>query len=190
MGKLTVVEHVTLDGVMQAPARADEDERDGFAHGGWAVPGNDEVMGSEMGKRLGGGGAILLGRRTYEDFRRVWPGREEPYADVLERTRKYVVSRTLREPLPWANSVLVDDVGAVAGIKQREEGLTVHGSGELVRSLARLGLVDEYLLMTHPLLLGTGRRLFEGISENLRLVDSVTTTTGVVIGTYGKGEDT
>lgn len=190
MGNLTVVEHVTLDGVMQAPARADEDERDGFPHGGWGIPGNDEVMASEMGKRMGGGGAILLGRRTYEDFREVWPARKDnPYTEVLNRTRKYVVSRTLREPLPWENSVLVDDVEAVAGIKEREEGLTVHGSGELVRSLARLGLVDVYLLLIHPVVLGTGRRLFAGFSENLRLVNTVTTTTGVVIATYRKLED-
>lgn len=190
MGNLTVVEHVTLDGVMQAPARADEDERDGFPHGGWGIPGNDEVMASEMGKRMGGGGAILLGRRTYEDFREVWPARKDnPYTEVLNRTRKYVVSRTLREPLPWENSVLVDDVEAVAGIKEREERLTVHGSGELVRSLARLGLVDVYLLLIHPVVLGTGRRLFAGFSENLRLVNTVTTTTGVVIATYRKLED-
>jgi dihydrofolate reductase len=189
VGKLTVVEHVTLDGVMQAPARADEDERDGFAHGGWGIPGNDDVMGSVLGKRMGVGGAMLLGRRTYEDFYRVWPARKDnPYTEVLNRARKYVASRTLREPLPWENSVLVDDAGAVAAIKEREEGLTVLGSGELTRSLARLGLVDEYLLMIHPVVLGAGRRLFEGISENLRLVDDVTTTTGVVIATYRKGE--
>ena len=111
MGKLVVVNHMTLDGVMQAPARADEDTRGGFAHGGWATANNDEVMAATLGRRMaeGGGrgrGGLLLGRRTYEDFYAVWPSRTgDPVSDVLNRTAKYVVSRTLKEPLPWSNSV-------------------------------------------------------------------------------------
>ncbi|MEU8798849.1 dihydrofolate reductase family protein [Spirillospora sp. NPDC048819] len=188
MGKLVLVDHLTLDGVMQAPGRADEDVRDGFARGGWAVPGNDEVMGSVLGKGMGRGGALLFGRRTYEDFYGFWPHQAgSPFTDVLNRARKYVVSRTLPEPLPWENSVLVRDVGDVEGIK--DEGLMVFGSGVLARELMRRGLVDEWLLMIHPLVLGAGRRLFDGVEVGLRLVDSVTTTTGVVIATYRGREE-
>lgn len=187
MGKLVLVDHLTLDGVMQAPGRSDEDVRDGFVHGGWAVPGNDEVMGSVLGKSMGRGGALLFGRRTYEDFYGFWPRQAgSPFTDVLNRARKYVVSRTLSEPLPWGNSVLVRDVGDVEAI---EDDLTVFGSGVLARELMRRGLVDEWLLMIHPLVLGTGRRLFDGVEVGLRLVDSVTTTTGVVIATYRGREE-
>lgn len=186
MGKLVLVEHLTLDGVMQAPGRVDEDGRDGFAHGGWAVPGNDEVMASVLGKGMGGGGALLLGRRTYEDFYGYWPHQGgNPFTDVLNRTRKYVVSRTMTEA-PWENSVLLKDAGDVEGV---EEDLTVLGSGVLARELMRRGLVDEWLLMIHPLVLGTGRRLFDGVETRIRLVDSMVTTTGVVIATYRSKEE-
>ncbi|MFC4056573.1 dihydrofolate reductase family protein [Actinomadura syzygii] len=186
MGKIVVVEHLSLDGVMQAPALPDEDVRGGFAHGGWAVPGNDEVMGSEMGKGMGRDGGILLGRRTYLSLHAYWPHQKDnPYTDVLNRARKYVVTTTMRE-LPWENSVLVEDVGDVPGIA---EDLTVIGSGALVRELMRRGLVDEWLLMTHPRVLGTGQRLFDGVSVDMRLVGSVVTTTGVVIATYRKREE-
>jgi dihydrofolate reductase len=183
MRRIAVVNNVTLDGVMQAPARPDEDVRGGFAHGGWAVPYNDDVMAAEMGKRMarGAGGALLLGRRTYEDFARVWPQRtDNPYTEVLNRSQKYVVSTTLREPLPWVNSTLL------GGIDRLPDGnLTVLGSGELTAALLRAGLVDELLLLIHPLILGTGRRLFpDGASAELRLVEAVPTTTGVMIATY------
>jgi dihydrofolate reductase len=192
MGELTVVESVSLDGVMQAPGRPDEDTRGGFEHGGWAVPYADEVMGRAMGERMGGEGAIVLGRRTYEDLHGYWPKQKDnPYTETLNRTQKYVASRTLAEPLPWEHSALLDDdtQGAVAKLKQEEEHLTVIGSGDLVGSLIEAGLIDEYLLLIHPLVLGSGRRLFpDGAFAHLRLVDSVITTTGVVIGTYRDAE--
>jgi dihydrofolate reductase len=188
---ITVVNNVTLDGVMQAPARPDEDTRDGFEHGGWAMPYNDEVMGRVMGERMAAGGDLLLGRRTYEDLYGFWPKQTDgnPFTPVLDAARKYVASRTLTEPLPWVNSTLLpgEAAEAVAQVKQEPgDGITILGSGELVRSLAAAGLIDEYLLLIHPLVLGTGRRLFaEGLPRTaLRLVDSVTTTTGVVIATY------
>lgn len=188
VGKVVLVEHVSLDGVMQGPARADEDTRDGFVRGGWAVAGNDEVMASVLGQRMGSDGAQLLGRRTYEQFYEYWPRQRDgnPYTDALNRVTKYVVSETLREPLPWQNSVLLGDVAEVAEVKRGVARLTVLGSGVLARELMRRGLVDEWLLMVHPLVLGTGRRLFEGVEASLRLVESVTTTTGVVIATYVK----
>jgi dihydrofolate reductase len=189
MAEITVVNHVTLDGVMQAPGRADEDTRGGFEHGGWAIPNNDEVMGRVMGERMAGEGALLLGRRTYEDFYGYWPKQtDNPFTEALNRTRKYVASTTLSEPLEWENSTLLrgDAADAVAELKeQSDQDLGILGSGELIRSLRRDDLIDRYLLMIHPLVLGSGRRLFEdGPLASLRLVDSVTTTTGVVIATY------
>jgi dihydrofolate reductase len=142
MGRLSVVEFVTMDGVMQAPARPDEDTRDGFTLGGWAVPFADQVMGETMGARMSGdGGAFLLGRRTYLDFAAVWSGQSgNPSADVLNARHKYVVSSTLEEPLPWAGSSLVggDVADAVAELKE-DRDLGVLGSGELVRTLLAHG---------------------------------------------------
>lgn len=190
MGKVVVINHVTLDGVMQAPGAPDEDPRGGFSHGGWAVPNNDEVMGRTMGRAMASNtGALLLGRTTYERFYAYWPHQtDNPFTEVLNNVRKYVASRTLTEPLPWANSTLLSGEATAAVAKLRDSGpdLTVLGSGDLLQSLMRHDLIDEYLLMIHPLVLGSGRRLFPDgspVSEP-RLVDSVTTTTGVVIATY------
>lgn len=163
--------------------------RGGFAHGGWALPYN-AVMGRVMAAGMAEGGDLLFGRRTYEDFAGFWPHQlDNPFTAVLDETQKYVASTTLREPLPWRNSTLLDADAdaAVAGLRERPgEDLTVLGSGELIRSLLRSDLVDEYLLLIHPLILGAGRRLFDdsGPQRALRLVDSVTTTTGVVMATY------
>jgi len=189
MSKVVVVESVTLDGVMQAPGRPDEDTRGGFAHGGWAVPYNDEVMGKTMAEGMANTGAMLFGRRTYEDFAGYWPKQEDnPITEHLDRAQKYVVSGSLREPLPWQNSTLVagDPVEEVARLREELVGnLAVLGSGVLVRSLARHRLVDEYVLLIHPLVLGTGSRLFgDDEAGALDLVSSVTTTTGVLIATY------
>jgi dihydrofolate reductase len=194
MPKLVVFTSVTLDGVMQAPGRPDEDTRDGFAHGGWAVPYMDPVMARVAAEGMAQAGPLLFGRRTYEDFHGFWPEQtDNPFTEVLQASRKYVASTTLREPLPWANSTLLtgDAAGAVARLK-REPGpdLTVLGSGELVQALRRADLVDVYVLQVHPLVLGSGRRLFPegGPPAALRLTDSVTTTTGVVIATYERAE--
>jgi dihydrofolate reductase len=192
MSKLTVVNNLSLDGVMQAPGRPDEDRRGGFKHGGWAIPYNDAVLGELMGRRMGSyAGALLLGRRTYEDFAGFWPKQQDnPFTDVLNETQKYVASRTLHEPLAWANSALLDGdaAEAVARLKQEkpDQDLTVLGSGDLLQTLMRHGLVDAYVLLTHPLVLGSGRRMFPASSANsaLRLVDSVPTTTGVIVATY------
>jgi dihydrofolate reductase len=195
--RVVVFNHLTLDGVMQAPGRPDEDRRGGFEHGGWAPPYGDEVMGSVIGERMSSrDGALLLGRRTYEDFYRVWPNRKDnPFTEVLNNIQKYVASTTLEEPLPWSNSTLLkgDAADAVAGLKdQPGKVLTILGSGQLVQSLMRRHLIDEYLLTIHPLVLGSGRRLFTdgGASAALRLVDTKVTTTGVVIATYQPTEPT
>ncbi len=191
MSRLVVNENLTLDGVMQSPADPDEDRRDGFERGGWAPPYFDQVMGDAAAEGIAKGGALLFGRKTYEHFASVWPDQpeENPFAEVLNNRQKYVASRTLEEPLSWRNSTLLrgDAMEAVATLKeQSDDDLVVLGSGELVRSLIRAGLVDEFVLLIHPLVLGTGRRLFtdDGPSADLRLVDTKTTTTGVVIATY------
>lgn len=189
MGTVTVITNITLDGVMQAPARPDEDVRGGFTRGGWALPYDDEVKSAEMARGMARPGAMLLGRRTYEDFYKVWPHRtDNPFTGYLNKVQKYVASRTLTEPLPWENSTLLagDAADAVAALK-REQGpdLSVIGSGELAQSLARRGLVDEYVLLIHPLVLGSGRHLFDaGSQEKLRLIRSVPTGAGVIIATY------
>jgi dihydrofolate reductase len=193
MSKVVVFTSVTLDGVMQAPGRPDEDTRDGFAHGGWAVPYNDQVMAEVAAEGMADAGPLLLGRRTYEDFYGFWPHQQgNPFTEVLNNTLKYVASTTLAEPLPWSNSRLLegDAAGAVAKLKEQPgKDLTVLGSGELARSLIRRGLVDRYILLIHPLVLGSGRRLFpDGTSAPLRLADTRTTTTGVIIATYDTAE--
>lgn len=190
MRKVTAFESVSLDGVMQGPGRPDEDTRGGFEHGGWGLPYSDPVMGQVAGASMAAGPDLLFGRRTYEDFYSVWPNRSDnPFTDVLNNTQKYVASTTLREPLPWKNSTLLngDAAESVAALKpQPGKDLVILGSGELVRALAKAGLVDEYILLIHPLLLGSGHRLFgdPGSRAALRLIDTKTTTTGVVIATY------
>lgn len=191
MGKVIVIEHLTLDGVMQAPGHPDEDPRDGFEHGGWANRRQDPAMREVMGARMSSVWSLLAGRTTYERFADYWPKREpNPFTEALDRVQKYVASTTLTEPLPWQNSILLKDdaADAVARLKKElGENLVVFGSGVLVRSLMPRDLVDEFVLLIHPLVLGSGRRLFPDTGSNLsafQLVDSATTGTGVVIGTY------
>src|SRR5215218_4327164 len=190
MRKLMVLNNVTLDGVMQGPGSPDEDRRDGFDRGGWMPPYNDDVKMQVMGEGMARRADMLFGRWTYQKFYHVWHGRtDNPFTAVFERSQKYVASRTLRAPLPWVNSTLLegDAADAVAALKQQPGlDLLVMGSGALADSLMRRGLVDEYQLLIHPLLLGSGRRLFhEGAPcTPLRLVKSVPTTTGVIIATY------
>jgi dihydrofolate reductase len=192
VSKVVVFTSLTLDGVMQAPGRPDEDRRGGFEHGGWAQPYNDPVMASVAAEGMASTGPLLFGRRTYEDFFSFWPHQtDNPFTEVLDNTLKYVASTTLKEPLPWSNSALLhgDAAEAVARLKQEPgKDMVVLGSGELVQSLMRRNLVDQYVLLIHPLVLGSGRRLFQdgGSSATLRLLDAKTTTTGVVIATYQK----
>lgn len=198
MGRIVVTNNLTLDGVMQAPGRPDEDRRGGFEHGGWAGPYNDAVMAEKMAEGISRDGALLLGRRTYEDFASVWPNMpaDNPYTEVINKRQKYVVSNTLEEPLSWQNSTLIksDDVAeAVAELKaQLDKDLAILGSGELVQTLMRHNLIDAYVLLIHPLILGSGRRLFaEGDAPiKLQLIDTTPTTTGVIIATYRPAEPT
>jgi len=193
MRKVIVFTNLTLDGVMQAPARPDEDRRGGFEYGGWAAP--YDAM-TQAGESMPGIGALLLGRRTYEDFYAVWPKRKDsPFSALLDNMQKYVASTTLSEPLPWINSTLLkgDAAETVAWLKQElGTDLVIMGSGELVQSLMQANLIDEYVLLIHPLILGAGRRLFTEGSPftTLRLIRTKTTTTGVVVATYQPDEPT
>jgi dihydrofolate reductase len=188
MGRVIVMNGMTLDGVMQSPARPDEDTRDGFEHGGWAVPYSDEAMVAKMGERMGGDRSWLFGRRTYAEVLATWNARGGPFKDALNDARKYVASSNPATRLEWPNSTLLhgDVPAAVADLKQSSgTNLVIMGSGVLIGSLMAADLIDEYLLMIAPLVLGTGRRMFpEGVHASLRLVDSETTNKGVVIAIY------
>jgi dihydrofolate reductase len=188
MGKVIVMNGVTLDGVMQGPGRPDEDTRDGFAHGGWGIAYSDEAMAAKMGERMGGDRAFLFGRRTYEELLASWNAQGGPFKDALNNARKFVASSNPATRLDWPNSTLLHgDVPAVVADLKQSSGtnLVIMGSGVLIGSLMAADLIDEYLLMIAPLLLGTGRRLFAGGTQApLRLVESSTTSTGVLIATY------
>ena len=190
MRTLVVNLSLTLDGVLQAPGRPDEDPRGGFEHGGWALPYFDPVMAGIAAEGMASMPELLFGRRTYEDFYAVWPKRtNNPFTEMLNNSRKFVASTTLKEPLPWINSTLLggDAAAAVASLKTRPgPDLLVLGSGALVHSLLRSNLVDQLILSIHPLVLGSGRRLFPdgGPSAAFELVDTKTTSTGVIVATY------
>jgi dihydrofolate reductase len=187
MSKVVVLTNLTLDGVMQGPAGPDEDRRGDFEHGGWAAP---YAAMEATGNNFASAGALLFGRRTYENFYAVWPQQtDSPYTGFLNTIPKYVASTTLKEPLPWSNSMLLqgDAAQAVSQLKQQPgKDLLIMGSGELIQSLMRANLIDDYVLLIHPLVLGSGRRLFPdgGAAATLRLVATSTTDKGVVIATY------
>src|SRR5690349_11350046 len=186
MARIVTFTSITLDGVVQAPAGADEDTRGGFRYGGWTVPYSDEDLGAISGEHMARGGALLMGRRTYEHMYSVWAERtdDNPFTDVLNNTQKYVASTTLREPLPWQNSTLLADVPQDVAALTRTPGkdIVVLGSGVLLRSLMQHDLVDEYLLLIYPVVLGSGHRLFADAvpRADLHLVDTKTTSSGVI----------
>lgn len=178
MGRLVVTEFMTLDGVGQAPGGPDEDRESGFDHGGWQGPLLDEEAGAVMFERAQAMDALLLGRRTYEIFAGYWPHApaDMPFTGLLNGATKYVASRTLAEPLAWSGtSPLVGELpDAVAALKERHERVHVIGSLDLVQSLLRHDLVDQFELWQYPLVLGTGKRVFgEGtVPAALRLTES------------------
>jgi dihydrofolate reductase len=189
MRKLIVSTFLTLDGVMQAPGGPAEDDSGGFAHGGWSVNYWDDQMCRVMGEAMSVPFDLVLGRKTYDIFAAHWPhAPEEAGAKPLNDATKHVASRG-HPTLEWSNSVLIegDASEGIAALK-KEDGpeLQVHGSGNLIQTLLRHNLVDEYRLWVFPLVIGPGKRLFsEGtIPSGLRLLDSKVSTTGVVIGTY------
>ena len=193
MRKLAVNTFLTLDGVMQAPGAPEEDPTGGFTHGGWSFNYWDDLMGQVMGEAFGRPFDLLLGRKTYEIFAAHWPHATDPGADVLNSATKYVASRTLAA-VEWQNSNLLEgDVAeAIARLKESDgPEIQVHGSANLIQTLLEHDLVDEYRLWIFPVVLGTGKRLFAdgAIPSGLKLVDSKTSTTGVLIATYERGGD-
>ena len=194
MRKIVANTFVSLDGVMQAPGGPEEDPSGGFKLGGWSVNYWDEAMGQIMDGFMGKQFDLLLGRKTYEIFAAHWPfvhdGPEKPAADKLNGARKYVVSRTLKSA-DWENSTLVkgDVVKEIARLKEQDgPEIQVHGSGNLIQTLLRNGLIDEMNLWIFPLTLGGGKRLFADgtVPEGLKLLDCKTSTTGVIIARYAK----
>jgi dihydrofolate reductase len=194
MRRLIVTTFLTLDGVMQAPGGPDEDRDGGFERGGWSVNLWDDRMAELMGGWMSVPFDLVLGRRTYDIFAAYWPNApEEAGAKPLNDATKYVASRG-RPTLSWERSVLLEGDAAEGVAKLRQDDgpeLQVHGSANLVQTLIRHGLVDEFRLWVFPVTIGSGKRLFgDGtIPSALRLVDSVTSTTGVTIGAYEPAGD-
>jgi dihydrofolate reductase len=189
MSKIVAFENLTLDGVMQSPGRPDEDNRGGFPHGGWSTEYADETMLQNAQEGMAHTGALLFGRTTYEDFFQVWPNAtDNPFTDVLNRSQKYVASTTLTEPLPWENSTLLqgDVVEAVRELRARPgKDIVILGSGKLVRSLMPHGLIDNFSLLIHPLVLGAGQHLFPtDWYADLELIDTRQSKTGVIMANY------
>jgi dihydrofolate reductase len=189
MGKLVVGTFVTLDGVMQAPGGPDEDRDGGFEHGGWTVPFFDEALGEQMNELIGRTDAILLGRKTYDIFIQHWPhvGDEDPIAAKLNSAPKYVASRTL-DNAEWRNTTVLRGELAeeIPPLKERHGEIQVPGSADLIQSLLREDLVDEFSVLVFPVVLGTGKRLFgDGtIPRSMRLVETKTFPTGVAMHRY------
>jgi len=190
--KIVVIEFLTMDGVMQAPGGPDEDRDGGFPYGGWQMQyGYDDAQIKKRSEAIESTDAYLFGRRTYEIFAAYWPNQPDinKWAAVLNPRPKYVVSRTLSEPLSWQNSTLFKDdvVGRIRALKEQPGGdISVLGSGKFVQTLIKYDLVDELALTIYPLILGTGKRLFreELDARTLELVDSLPGKGGGVMLTY------
>jgi dihydrofolate reductase len=191
MSRIYVANHVSLDGVIQVPGRADEDARGAFSRGGWAGAGMNDAVAAALQERVAqaGGMRLLLGHRSYDDMLGYWNTQDSPFKHGLNAAQKYVVSRSPATELSWPNSTLltgavVDEIRAL----RREPGvdLCVMGSGELVRTLLDHGLVDELQLFIHPLLLGKGGGMFPegGIPRRLEQIRCDATSTGILIAHY------
>jgi dihydrofolate reductase len=193
MRKLVVNTFASLDGIMQAPGGPEEDPEGGFEQGGWSVYFWDDSMNESMGEFMGKPFDLVLGRKTYEIFAAYWPHTDEPGAAELNRATKYVASRTL-DTLEWENSELLEGDVATAVVRLKEGNgpeLQIHGSSDLLQTLVKHGLVDQFRIFIFPVVLGKGKRLFgEGIPPGaLKLVDSTIASTGVVMATYEPAGD-
>ncbi len=189
MRKINVLSFVTLDGVMQAPGGPKEDTSGNFKHGGWVPAYWDGFLEKAMGEQMGNPYDLLLGRKTYEIFASYWPkAKDDPFADKLNKARKYVVSTTSRK-LDWNNSVLVTgNVPEEIKKLKRQDGseLQVHGSSNLIQTLLKNDLVDEFRLKIFPVTIGHGKRLFgdKTMPAAFKLLESKTSPAGVIIATY------
>lgn len=195
MRRLVIIEFLTIDGVMQGLGSPGEDTDGGFTHGGWGAPYADAVHETIAAQEPNLTTAYLFGRRTYQKMADFWPHQpvDNAMARHLNQTPKYVATRTLIE-LDWQGAALLDGdlAGAVAGLKAEGDGdIAVLGSGVLVHQLMSLDLVDEMRLFIHPLLLGTGKRLFCDLPRPraLTLTSSSTTSRGTVVLGYGMAHE-
>jgi dihydrofolate reductase len=193
MARIVVNSFLTLDGVMQAPGGSTEDREDGFQHGGWQAAVFDDEVGAAVGAGMGNFGGLLLGRKTYDIFAGYWPNvpddsQDREISTLFNATPKYVATRT-RTELDWANStVLGPDVPAAIAELRERDGADIHviGSGNLIQTLMKHDLVDEYALMFFPVVLGTGKRLFADgtVPTTMKLVESSITAGGTIIARY------
>jgi dihydrofolate reductase len=194
MRKIVVLSFITLDGVMQAPGGPEEDTSGGFEYGGWTVPYFDEELGKIMGEQMAHSSDLLLGRKTFEIFASYWPEHEDEWPGI-NTVAKYVASNTMSSHA-WHNSVFFkgDVVDEIKKLKrQAGPDLQVHGSGNLIQTLLKNDLVDEFWLKIFPLTLGNGKRLFSNgtIPANFKLLESKVTPQGVIVASYGRdGEPT
>ena len=190
MRKLIVSEFMSMDGVIQAPGGKDEDRDGGFEHGGWQRPYFDDIFVQQAGPGMSTTHAQLFGRRTFEKMAAFWPtqGDDDPFAKHLNHVQKYVASRTVTETSWGPTTILSGDVPSqVRELKEHDDGtISVLGSPGLVQTLMAHDLVDEYAIAIHPVVLGSGKKLFRDAEQvrRLELVGSVTTTTGVLMTTY------
>ncbi len=187
MRKIFVLEFMTLDGVIQAPGGSKEDAAEGFNYGGWMGPffGRDEIAGQEMEKQMKATAALLLGRKTYDIWKRYWPEHTETWPQVNKIT-KYVVSKTLKNPT-WENTEVINDVEGLKALKNSDgPDLQVYGSANLVQTLMEHDLVDEFWLKIFPLTLGSGKRLFDKgtIPAAFKLYESKISLNGIIIAYY------
>ena len=179
---------VSLDGVMQAPGGPEEDRSGGFAHGGWVFPHFDEALGEEVDRFFAPPRALLLGRKTYDIFAAHWPHQTDAFAAALNAMPKYVATRSPR-PLDWNNSHAIGPAAVSAVQAQKAEDgpdLLTQGSADLIQSLLKAELVDQFTLLIFPVVLGRGKRLFDGgaMPAGLRMIGSRTTDPGVVVARY------
>ena len=189
MRNLVVIEFLSLDGVYQAPGDPNEDTEGGFRLGGWQRPYFDDVLGASAAEGMARTDANLFGRRTYEIMAAFWPNapEDDPFARHLNNVQKYVASNTLASA-DWQNTTVIggDVAEEVRRIKELPGGdISVLGSGNLVRTLMKHDLVDVYSFAVYPVVLGSGKRIFDGADPaKLELVDSKPTTTGGMLLTY------
>lgn len=185
MRKIILLEFITLDGVMQAPGGSKEDEAEGFKYGGWTAPYFDDFAGKEMAEQMAGGYDLLLGRITFEIFSSYWPDHSDTWPQVNKIT-KYVVSRTIKNPR-WENSEVLKDIEELKKLKETNgPDLQVYGSGNLIQTLLKNDLVDEFWLKIFPITLGTGKHLFQdgAIPAAFKLIESKTSPSGVIFAKY------
>jgi len=185
MRKIFVLEFITLDGVIQAPGGPEEDISGGFKFGGWTAPFFDEESGKEMDREMKQTAGLLLGRRTYDIWEKYWPSHTETWPQVNKIT-KYVASKTLKNPA-WENTEIVRDVDDLKKLKNSEgSDLQVYGSADLIQTLMKYNLVDEYWLKIFPITLGSGKRLFEKgtMPASFKLAEYKTVPSGVIFARY------